>query len=134
MQQKKHLYTLKAGERLKQQKKIDALFLSGQKISLGEIRLVYHGSPSSDKASLLIGVGVSKRYFKKAVHRNQIKRWLREAVRLHKIPLQQVVENAGKNLDLFILFTGKELPDFARCQQLVQAAFLRLIKKWNPGQ
>jgi ribonuclease P protein component len=129
MQQKKHLFTLNAGERLKHRKKIDALFASGQKLSLGDIRLVYHSTPSIDKGMLLIGVGVSKRYFKKAVDRNQIKRWLREAVRLNRLELLLAVESSGRNLDLFILYTGKMLPDFAHCQQLVQAAFQRLMKK-----
>lgn len=129
MQQKKHLFTLNAGERLKHRKKIDALFASGQKFSQGDIRLVYHNSPPIGKGILLIGVGVSKRYFKKAVDRNQIKRWLREAVRLNRPALLSVVESSGNNLDLFILYTGKIVPDFAHCQQLVQAAFQRLIKK-----
>lgn len=132
MHQKKHFYTLKATERLKHRKKIDALFTAGQKFSLGEIRVVYHKSQAEEQAGLLLGVGVSKRYFKKAVDRNLIKRRLREAIRLSKLDFLPIVKEAGVNLDLFILYTSKEIPCFDHCLELVQAVFKKLARKLKP--
>lgn len=129
MQQKKHLYTLGATERLKQRKKIDALFTIGQKYSLGEIRIVFNASPAAGQIRILAGVGVSKRYFKKAVDRNLIKRRLREAIRLAKPAFLSELEQTGSNLDIFILFTGKELIEFDICRELVTAAFKKVIRK-----
>lgn len=129
MRQKKHLFTLRAGARLKQRKKIDALFASGQKMTVGEIRLVFHVTETEEEGRLLVGVGVSKRYFKKAVDRNLLKRRLREAIRLERPGFLPLVDQLGKNLDLFVLFTGKEIIGFDQCQELIQAAFKKLTRK-----
>ncbi|GAB2681520.1 ribonuclease P protein component [Flavihumibacter cheonanensis] len=132
MQQKIHLYTLKARERLKHRKKIDALFTTGQKFSQGEIRVVFTTSPAEGRIRVLVGVGVSKRYFKKAVDRNLIKRRLREAIRLAKPAFETEIEQVGIHLDLFFLFTGKEIIGFDVCQELVTAAFKKLVRKMKP--
>lgn len=127
---KKHSFTLKAAERLKHRKKIDVLFAGGQKFSLGEIRVVFTTQKEdSGKGILLIGVGVSKRYFKKAVDRNTLKRLLRESARLEKGSLLELVQSTACSVDLFILYTGKEMTEFAHCKQLVHTAFQKLIKK-----
>jgi len=76
-----------------------------------------------------MGVSVSKKYFKKAVHRNRIKRLLREAYRTQKLPLQQLIkEEAAPPLQLFIIYTGKELPDYNLIYTKVAEALKRLQK------
>jgi ribonuclease P protein component len=60
---------------------------------------------------LQFGVGVSVRHFKKATDRNRVKRLLREAWRLQKIPLQDQLREKGMVLRLFVIYTGRELPD-----------------------
>ena len=123
--------TLNAAQRLKQRKKIDALFASGQKFSVADLRAVYQLMPAMEQSGLLIGVGVSKRFFKKAVDRNRIKRRMREAIRLLRPALVSSLEAAQKELHIFVLFTGKELPDFASCNEMMQQVVNRLIRKLN---
>ena len=59
---------------------------------------------------LQAGFGVSSSQFKKAVHRNRIKRLCREAYRLQKNPLMEMLKAANKSLSIFFIYTGKELP------------------------
>lgn len=59
---------------------------------------------------LQAGVTVSSRNFKKAVERNRVKRILREAYRLQKLPLQHTLEEQKRSLALFFIYTGRELP------------------------
>ncbi|MBC7588987.1 MAG: ribonuclease P protein component, partial [Chitinophagaceae bacterium] len=59
---------------------------------------------------LKVGVGASSRTFKKAVHRNRIKRLLREAYRLNKQPLHDFAQQQNKQLAVFMLFIDKALP------------------------
>ena len=109
--------TLGKHERLKHRKKIDELFSSGRSFAVYPIR-TYWKIENAGTASLKFGVGVSKRYFKKAVDRNRIKRLIREAYRTQKKDLSLLVDEKQINLDLFMIFTGKEIPsqqDLAIC-------------------
>lgn len=91
--------------------------------------------PGGEKESVLqFGAGASKRNFKRAVDRNRIKRLLREAYRTQKLPLQAQLKDSGKGyLKLFILYTGKELPDYQLIRDKVGVVLGRLEKELNVG-
>ena len=81
---------------------------------------------------LQFGVGVSKKYFKKAVDRNRIKRLTREAYRLQKLSLQESLTAKKKvSLQVFFIFTGKEIPNFETVKQKVLIALQRLTEQVN---
>jgi ribonuclease P protein component len=75
---------------------------------------------------LQAGVTVSSRNFKKAVSRNRVKRVLREAYRLEKMPLQNMLREQEKSMILFFIYIGKELPVFAEVHGKMQIALQRL--------
>lgn len=91
--------------------------------------------PGGEKEAVLqFGAGVSKRHFKRAVDRNRIKRLLREAYRTQKLPLQTLLKESGKGyVKLFILYTGKELPDYQLVSAKVGAVLGRLEKELGVG-
>ncbi len=115
-------------EKLKSRKSIDALFRQGHSLSLFPLRVRYALAPVTDgDATALVGFTVSKKYFKRAVDRNRIKRLLREAYRLQKAPLLQTLQAQHKRLHLFFMYTDKQLPDYqtllpivAQCLQSLQ--------------
>ena len=76
---------------------------------------------------LQVGVGASGKHFKKAVDRNRIKRLLREAWRLKKAPLKNELEGKNKKLSVFIIYTGKELPQYATISAKVGELIDKLI-------
>jgi len=71
---------------------------------------------------------VPRRQFKKAVHRNRIKRLMREAWRLQKNPLQEILVAKGIQLRVFIVYTGRDLPEWTLVQEKVQRIIARLQK------
>ena len=79
-------------------------------------------------ATLQAGVGVSSRNFKKATDRNRIKRLIREAYRLQKAGLSNALEAKNKRLSLFIIYTGRELPDYNMTSEKISGILSKLIK------
>ncbi len=96
------LHTLPKEERLCSRKALEELFGGGhQSVSAFPIRAVYM---PNEVGVVRVMVSVSKRYFKRAVKRNRIKRQLREAYRLQKELLQPLTGG----LDIAFLWTSDE--------------------------
>lgn len=120
-------FGLPKAERLKSRKQIDALFGSGKAVSVFPVRAVYGFTPAKE-GGLKVGVSVSKRYFKKAVHRNRIKRLLREAYRLQKEELVMQAKERRQDGVIFFLFTDKTLPEFETIKAAVAKCLQRIGK------
>ena len=56
---------------------------------------------------------------------------MKEAYRLQKNPLYSKLDETGKQLSLFILYTGNELPHHALLSEKIAAIMKRLIKIIN---
>jgi ribonuclease P protein component len=119
-------FTLGKTERLKSRKAIDALFEKGNSFGVSPFRVIYLLMPTG---SLQFAAGVSSKNFKKAVDRNTIKRKLKEAYRLQKLPLQELLRSRGKGLDVFFTYNGKEVPDHATVVSCMESCLNKLIKK-----
>lgn len=123
-------FTLGKNERLKSRKLIEELFSKGQRFGLFPYRVFYLFDKSENKhikSKLQCGVGVSTKNFKKAVDRNRIKRLTREAYRLQKNELDLQMKNHPYNLSLFLIYTGKELPEFTVVKEKVELILQKLI-------
>ena len=120
-------FTLGKGERLKSRKQIEKLFAEGKSFVVNPFRVYFfiHGPLTIDHG-LQFGVGVSAKNFKRAVDRNRIKRLTREAWRLQKNELGEKVKTAQKQLNVFFIYTGKELPDFITVKDKVAVVLKKL--------
>ncbi|WP_027879356.1 ribonuclease P protein component [Mesoflavibacter zeaxanthinifaciens] len=113
-------YTYNKDEKLKSQKAIEQLFAEGKSVSAYPLRMVY----LDNQTQLKVGVSVSKRNFKLAVHRNRVKRLLREGYRLNK---NLLIDNKLDHYTLMILYISKEMPDFKTIDKKMKA----LLTKFN---
>lgn len=80
------------------------------------------------KNSLQCGVGVSVKNFKKAVDRNRIKRLMREAYRLQKTALDEKMKTQPQTLSLFLIYTGREVPEFTLVKEKTALILQKLIE------
>ena len=126
-------FTLGKNERLKSRKQIQQLFDTGKSIVVGPFRVYYLVSemlnPQQSMLNVQFGIGVSAKNFKRAVDRNRIKRLTREAWRLQKNDLKEKLRAGGKQLNVFFIYTGKELPGFTTVKDKVAVALKRLADK-----
>jgi ribonuclease P protein component len=128
----KKQFTLRKDERLKSRKQIEKLFAEGKSFVVNPFRIYFFvHEPSTIDHGLQFGVGVSNKNFKRAVDRNRIKRLTREAWRLQKNELKELVKTQSKQLNVFFIYTGKELPDFTTVKDKVAVALKKLADKIN---
>lgn len=119
-------------ERLKSRKAIDCLFKEGKSFSMFPFRVVYQKTAGAiESQGLQAAFSVSKRYFKKSVHRNRIKRLMREAYRLQKNELQNNLQQHNRQLIVFLMYTGNELPEYEIVMEKMKAVIKRLQKIIN---
>ena len=126
-------FTLGKNERLKSRKQIEHLFNSGKKITVTPFRIFFLIGEQQEttglKNYLNFGVGVSSKNFKKAVDRNRIKRLTREAWRLQKNELKGKLQLNSRQLNIFFIYTAKELPDFTFVKDKVAVILKKLLEK-----
>lgn len=101
-------FTYPKQEKLKGKSEIDLLFAKGKWRSYGNLRIIIlKNHPEINPSGIKIGVSVSKKFFKRAVHRNRIKRLLRETYRLHK----DIFNNAfGEKTVAMLFWASKDMP------------------------
>ena len=126
-------FTLGKEERLKSRKQIENLFDKGKSFVVTPFRVYFIMNTEllihKGERELKFGTGVSAKNFKKAVDRNRIKRLTREAWRLQKNDLKELLKASGKQLNVFFIYTGKELPDFTMVKDKVAVVLKKLADK-----
>lgn len=127
--------TLGKKERLKSRKLIEQLFSEGKNFPLSPFRVYYIFTSTTPDSRLptQLGVGVSGKNFKKAVDRNRIKRLIREAYRLQKTDpvttgLQEKLKEKNLQLNVFFIYTGKELPEFNTVKEKLKLILNKLMQ------
>ena len=119
-------YFYRKADKLKSRKAIDSLFGKGNNFSNFPFKVIW--LPENKQAILQAAVGVSSRNFKKATDRNRIKRLIREAWRLQKNSLHNHLQEQNKQLSVFILYMGKDLPGYELVFEKTGTIINRLIK------
>jgi len=119
-------HTLGREERIKSRRLIETLFNGGHSRSTTAfpLRLVYVRIPRQEGlVPHAMMVSVSKRFFKRAVKRNRVKRQVREAYRLNKALLPPVADD--ESLLMAFIWMDSELHDSHR----VEKSMCRLLQK-----
>lgn len=126
----KQRYTFKKEEKLKSRKAIEQLFRHGKAFSNFPFKILWKFNETVS-SELQTGFTVSSKQFKKAVDRNRIKRLMRESYRIQKNELQQQLKKSNKQLAVFFIYVGNELPDHPFIFEKTGKAIKHLIKIVN---
>lgn len=121
------MFSFKKEERLCSKKVIDKLFAEGTSFLSFPLKVVYTETKLPSKWPVQAAFSVGKRNFKLAVHRNKIKRKVREAYRLNKSILYNGIE--GKQVAVFFVFIGKSIPEFKQVEIAMKKGLERIKKE-----
>ena len=100
-------------ERINSEIIIKRIFSEGKSLFSHPFRIVWvENLHIKDTVPVEILISVSKRKFKRAVDRNQVKRFIRESYRLNKNLLLDFCAQKDLNIQLAIVYVAKEVGDF----------------------
>jgi ribonuclease P protein component len=125
------MQTFRKEERLSSTKLIELLFSSGQSFTISPFRVIWmkYDEPLSAPARLL--VSVSKKYHKRAVDRNLIKRRIREAYRRNKSPFYSFLAGRGEYCLLALIYTGLQLKPSWEIEEKIISVLNRLQENYS---
>ena len=118
-----HQFTFKKEERLCSKIVLDKLFTDGKSVFSYPFKFVFIPVDDATQTPIQIVFSVPKRNFKRAVHRNQIKRRMREAFRLNKLAFYENI--ADTKIALMVIYTEKEILNF----KLIQSGLIKGFRK-----
>lgn len=119
--------TLSKAERLTRKKLIGEVHEKGESIKTPAIVMVYRFTDLPEPVPAQALFTVSKRIFKKAHDRNRVKRLLREAYRKQKHLLYPVLINQQRQVAIFFIFTGRQMPNYA----YVHGRILEVLRRFR---
>ena len=135
----KHEERLRKGERLCSKKLIDTLFGTGgsHAMTAFPLKVVYRlvdnvtettaSAGAVTETNVQVLISVPKKYFKRAVKRNRVKRQVREAYRKHKsFVTLRVNELTDKQLLIAFIWLSDELIDSVTIEQRVSNLLQRI--------
>lgn len=122
-------FGFRPSERLKSRKLIKMMFSRGESFGKYPLRLVYlRLDKNALPAPVQFTVSVPKRHFKRAVHRNPIRRQVREAWRLHKSTLYERLGDHPHRFAFMVLYVAKEPRPYTEIERSMQKIIHRFCK------
>jgi ribonuclease P protein component len=127
MQNSTKRYTFRKPEKICNQNQIDILFKEGRTVKSGLFRVLYIETEQSIGSPVQLLIAAPKKNLRHAVDRNRMKRLIREAYRLNKFKVQTYYSNAGKHLDMALIYSGKQCVSQAETTAAINVLLDRLI-------
>lgn len=121
--------TFSKHERLTGRLRIQALVSSGRSVQEAPIKLVGRTMELPTTAEAQVAFAIPKRYMKLAVHRNRMRRLMREAYRLNKAAYAERLRMAGKQCAWLFIYQGKEPLTLAETQHRLTRSLDRWMEK-----
>ena len=123
------MFCFPKNQKLCSQKSIDKLFVYGRVISQKPFRIIWNFENNREQVALKALIVVSKKRIKLAKDRNIIKRKVREAYRLQKKDLEELLESKNQQLNLAIIYQDNKLLNYNVLEQKISLLLKRLINE-----
>lgn len=117
--------TFSLDERLRSHRMISSLFANGSTFHLKPFRVTWMLESLDTTSPVQVLMSVPKYNFRKAVHRNLIRRHMKEAYRINKHIIYDSLVAKRQQMTLCITYTAKEIVPF----DLIQGKIILLLQR-----
>ena len=124
------MQTFSKDERLCSKLLFARLMEEGRSFFVHPYKVVWLEADHGGGKPVQMAVSVPKKRFKKAVHRNRVKRLTREAYRKSKQDLYDELASKDKKLLLLLVYSVNELPVYSAVEGKIKLILHRLIKQY----
>ena len=114
------MYSFSKEERLCGKKSISLLLAGGNKYFQHPFSVKWIVLAETEKYPIQLLTVVPKRNFKKAVDRNKIKRFIREAYRRNKEILYVPLKEKNKNIALMLLYNDRKIESYQEVETIIK--------------
>jgi ribonuclease P protein component len=121
-------FTFSKHEKLCSTKIIEKVFQGKKVLHLFPFSIYYQFCDLPHTVPVQVAFGVSKKFFKKAVDRNKVKRLMREAFRMNKATIYQAINK--QQLAIIIVYHAKKILPYKEVEKSWTDSLTELKKIW----
>lgn len=114
-------------ERLCSRKAIGHLFEDGREVFLYPFRLLWNYAENDSRSRARVAIAVPRKKIRKAVHRNRVKRLIREAYRRNKHIIYENHRFYGRNIDMVIIYVSGSIHNYDHINLRLAELLKRLV-------
>jgi ribonuclease P protein component len=118
--------TFSKDERLRSRKLIESIVSGGRYVQVTPFRLGWIRTELRSKFPIQLAIAVPKRFFKRAVDRNRIKRLIREAYRKNKNSIYTLLQSKGLQIAVLVVFNGRVVPEYKEIENKIVLTLQKL--------
>lgn len=120
--------TFPKNEKLCGEIRIGKLFAEGEAFIVYPLRIVYRLSTEVQDVPVKVLISIPKKKIKKAIHRNRIKRQIKEAYRLNKTTLIESCREHGLSLQLAITYLSDKSLDYKLIEEKIKQVLTKMLQ------
>lgn len=120
--------TFPKNEKLCGEIRIGKLFAEGEAFIVYPLRIVYKLSTEVQDVPVKVLISVPKKKIKTAIHRNRIKRQIKEAYRLNKTTLIENCREHGLSLQLAITYLSDKSLDYKLIEEKIKQVLTKMLQ------